>query len=259
MPRLAGLALLAISSCAPGIAVAQSAPLSPFELAQSIDSGSPIDWNATWKKLGRTDEPPPSLVHCGDPQFWSCSTELITVPSPSQIIMLVQPEYGGDDSCLRFMKQGDGWKFTGYHEAYLKYYPRRHEMLRFAGKPFLEISVQGASGSGLASETAEWFDLTLPGFEPAFSFPVQGHNNLLPSAIGWQVQGDAMQERDSAVEAIHLFLTVRFDFDGEDLSGANFSGIYERSPGKRSSRSSAPTCATNRLLPCRYRPRISRT
>jgi len=105
-------------------------------------------------------------------------------------------------------------------------------MLRFAGKPFLEISVQGASGSGLASETAEWFDLTLPGFEPAFSFPVQGHNNLLPSAIGWQVQGDAMQERDSAVEAIHLFLTVRFDFDGEDLSGANFSGIYERSPGE---------------------------
>ena len=147
--------------------------MSPFELAQSVDSGALIDWKAVWKTLGRT-ELPPLLPHCGDPQYSPCSTELISVPNPAQVILLLQTDMPSEDFYLRFTKQGQDWKFTGYYIAHLKYYPRRHEMLRFANKPFLEISVQGERGTGIASELAEWFDLTLPTFDPVFSFPVQG-------------------------------------------------------------------------------------
>jgi hypothetical protein len=115
------------------------------------------------------------------------------------------------------MKQNDGWKFAGYHEVPLKYYPRRHEMMRFADKPFLEISVQGASGTGVASEIAEWFDLTLPVFEPVFSFPVQGQRHMTDLDISRGVSGYASQHQVGSVETIHLGLSVRFSFDGNDL------------------------------------------
>src|ERR1035438_8600108 len=115
------------------------------------------------------------------------------------------------------MKQNAGWKFAGYHEVPLQYYPRRHEMMRFAGKPFLEISVQGASGTGVASEIAEWFDLTLPVFEPVFSFPVQGQRHMTDLDISRGVSGYAPQHQVGSVETIHLGLSVRFSFDGNDL------------------------------------------
>jgi hypothetical protein len=59
------LALFAIY--AQGVSTAQELPLSPDELAQSVDSGARIDWNSVWKRLERTDQPPVGL-HCGDPR-----------------------------------------------------------------------------------------------------------------------------------------------------------------------------------------------
>ncbi len=209
----------------------RSVPLSPFDLAQSIDSGSFIDWKLEWKRLAATGNAP-ALPPCGDPQYSPCSTELITVQNPSQIILLVQQTDSRADFFLRFMKKDAGWRFAGFYIAPLKYYPSRHGAMRFDDKPFLKISAQGESGTGLASEMEEWFDLTLPDFEPVFSFPVQGNRNLMDVDVSRVVHGFAWQDKASSVETIRLVLTVEFSFDGNNLGMMNFSGIYERATGK---------------------------
>lgn len=229
--RLVVPALFAVSIWAQDVPGAHGAPLSPFDLAQSIDSGTSIEWNLTWTRLGRSEAPPQLLPECGSPAYSPCSTELISVPNPSQVILLVQPDMPRADFYLRFIKKGTGWKFTGYQAAPLKYYPRRHEMMQFANKPFLRVSVQGESGTGLASEIEEWFDLTLPTFDPVFSFPVQGHRDMLPLDISREVRGYATENRTSGAEVIDLSLLVRFSFDGKTLGELNFLGVYERSPG----------------------------
>jgi hypothetical protein len=204
--------------------------LSPFDLAQSIDSGNFIDWKAVSTRIGATDNSP-VLPPCGDPQYSPCSTELITVQNPPQVILLVQQTDSREDLFLRFSKEDNGWRFAGYHIAPLKYYPSRHGMMRFDSKPFLKVSVQGESGTGLASEIEEWFDLTLPEFKPVFSFLVQGHRSLTDIDIAREVYGFASQDRGSTVETIRLGLLVRFSFDDNDLGELDFSGIYERSSG----------------------------
>jgi hypothetical protein len=136
------------------------------------------------------------------------------------------------DYYLRFLNQASTWKFAGYNEAFLRYYNRRHELMRFADKPFLKVSVQGASGTGIASEIEEWFDLTQPAFDPVFSFPVQGHVALMDRAIGRELNGFASRDRRSSGEAIGVLLNVRFTFEDNDLGETTFSGVYERPSGK---------------------------
>jgi hypothetical protein len=205
--------------------------LSPFELAESIDSGALIDWNTTWKRLGRTDAAP-EFPHCGDPRYSPCSTELISVPKPPQVILLLQNEWHSPDFYLRFMKLGDAWQFAGYYIAPLKYYPRRHEMIRPGGKPFLEVSVQGEGGTGLTSEIAEWFDLSLPSFDPVFSFPVRGSRSMELLKFNREVFGSASEDRTSGMDAIRLGLMVRFALGRNHLGELSFTGTYERLPGK---------------------------
>jgi hypothetical protein len=153
---------------------------------------------------------------------------VITVASPPQVLVLLTDGSPPTmDYYLRFSRQGGEWKFAGYYKAFLRYYNRRHELMRFGDKPFLKISVQGESGTGVASELEEWFDLTQPAFTPVFSFTVQGHAALLHRAIGRELTGFATRERRSSVEGIEVFLTVRFTFEGNDLGETRFSGIYE--------------------------------
>ena len=107
-------------------------------------------------------------------------------------------------------------------------------MLRFAGKPFLEISVQGISGTGVASEIAEWLDLTLPDFEPVFSYPLQGHHDVGALEIAREIHGNASQQKNSRVETINLDLRARFSFEQTiDLGEFPFTGYYERAPGEK--------------------------
>ncbi|HYA17074.1 MAG TPA: hypothetical protein VEF06_06390 [Bryobacteraceae bacterium] len=157
----------------------------------------------------------------------------MVVQHPAQAILLVQQADVRGDFFVRFIGQGDQWSFGGSYLAPLKYYPSRHGMMRVSEKPFMKVSEQGISGTGLASEIEEWFDLTLPDFEPVFSFPVQGHQYLVPSDIGRAITGFAMEDRRSPVETIIADLTVRFSFGGTDIGQMESTGIYERPPGER--------------------------
>jgi hypothetical protein len=230
MFRIAARLICVVSLWAEASFDAQQTSLSPSTLAEAIDSGQAIDWAATWKALGRT-EPPPPLPRCGDPNYSPCTTELISIPNPPQMILLLQTALPKIDYYLRFMGRGDSWHFAGYYAANLKYYPRGHGTLRFEGKPFLKISVQGEGGTGFASEMEEWFDLTLPSFKPVFEFPAQGDDDMLPGPrIDRAVYGSASEQTGTGRESIAFTLLVRFSFEGTALGEANFLGIYVRSP-----------------------------
>lgn len=225
MSRFLLLCLLA------GGAWAQNAPLSPFELAAAVEASAPVDWAGVWERM-KAGVPPKDLPHCGDPRYSACTTELITVLNPEQTILLVQSDARDADYYLRFLKDGAAWKFAGAHLARLQYYPRRHEMARLAGKPYLRISVQGEAGSTLSSEVEEWMDLSGPGFEPVLTFPARGHSAFLPGEIVREISAYAKQENNG--ENVLLDLTVRFSFAAHDLGEMNFAGVYARPEGKRS-------------------------
>ena len=85
----------------------------PYDIARFVDSHMGFDWNVLWKALGIG---PLLMQPCGDltgrgPQ---CSTELITVLNPDQVILLLQGTLTPADIYLRFFQERDGgWRFSG--------------------------------------------------------------------------------------------------------------------------------------------------
>jgi hypothetical protein len=175
MFRLITLGLFVISGYGQSVKQAHeelaNAARNPYELARYIDSHAGFEWAPLWKALRVTN--PPIMPKCEPKPFSSsCPVDLITVLKPSQVIVAVQswPE----DAYLRFLRDASGWRYAGSYEAFKKNFAGRHEVSRIAGKPFLRVSCQGASGSNWDSEYEQWLDLTQPDFEPVFGFTVQG-------------------------------------------------------------------------------------
>ncbi len=80
--------------------------------------------------------------NCGRSTEDPCSTAIITVLNPDQAVLIIQSaQLGGHDLYLRYLQDAkDGWRFNGERTAFMKEYPRRHEIIRLGGKPFLKIS-----------------------------------------------------------------------------------------------------------------------
>jgi hypothetical protein len=204
------------------------AATNPYDLARFIDSHLGFDWNVLWKALGTQGYliQPCGKLSDGKRQ---CSVELITVLDPDQEILLVQGDLTPADVYIRFLKQKNGaWKFSGVQGAQIHNHPRRHEVDRSSGTPFLRISSQGVRGSGIDSEIENWYDLTQPGFEPVFSFTSQGYKRWPEFGIGRKVSAYLSAQKNS----IDVMLAVEFnamDDDGEiPLGSANYSAVYTR-------------------------------
>lgn len=205
---------------------------SPYELSRYVDTHPKIDWNALWNALGVKDT---KLLGCGS-LIWRddpCSTETITVNNPDQVIVVLQPS-GGGDLYARFQKDPKGdWRLTRRVEAYVKNHSNRHEIFRFGDKPFLKISHQGISGSGVDSEVESWFDLALPSFEPVFGATVEGY--LIRYGIGPSSRVNTYVDPEivDGREEIRVTAFVQYSVMGEqDLGPATYTGVYERAPGK---------------------------
>jgi hypothetical protein len=206
---------------------------SPYDFSRYVDTHPKIDWNAMWHALGVQDT---KLLGCGslisrdDP----CSTETVTINNPDQVIVILQPE-GGGDLYARFQKDPNGdWRLTGRFEAYVKNHRDRHEIFRFGNKPFLKISHQGISGSGADSEVESWFDLTLPSFDPIFGITLEGHLQRYgigpSSSLSTLVSTDIVEGK----EEIQVVALVRYSvMEEQDLGFATYTGVYERAPGQR--------------------------
>ena len=231
MPGFALFAALAVSLSAQNVSPsAQNQDLfraarNPYDLARFIDSNISFDWGAMWKALGRE---PILLQPCGKLSGGQgqCSTELITVLDPDQIILLIQGAAAPFDVYLRFLEEKAGtWRVAGAREAVIRNHPRRHEVDRCGGKPFLRISSQGLRGSDVDSEIEEWFDLTQPGFEPVFSFPVNGHQHRLGFGISRNIFTYITCQKDE----IDIVLEVNFSGGEHVLGVGEYSATYRRS------------------------------
>lgn len=203
---------------------------SPYDLARFIESHARFALEPLWKALGIKES---SFVQpCLDPagQGLGCSTELIMVQSPDQAILIIEGDLPPFDVYLRF-KHGpnDTWRFAGEYSVYMKNHPRRHEMSRVWGVPFLRVSRQGGSGSGIDWEIEDWIDLTQPEFKPAFSFTVQGFESRYGFGISRNIQEGLIPTRTG----IDVSLLIEFDGPSVDLGHAEYTGVYVRSAGNR--------------------------
>lgn len=100
------------------------------------------------------------------------------------------------------------------------------------GKPFLRVSEQGYSGSGLSSEVEHWIDLSRPEFDPVFSFTPQGVEHRLGFGISRTVHAHAIADRD---ETIRVVVTLRYTGYAEsiELGRAELTATYQRLVGRR--------------------------
>jgi len=229
-PRLILLLALAFPLSAQSVSQDQElreAAKNPYDLARFIDSHLNFDWEPLWKALGSESlliQPCGKLSNGRE----GCSTELITVLDPDQVIVLIQGDATPADIYLRFMRGDAGtWRFAGAHPAFIHNHPRRHEVARFGGKPFLRVSGQGVSGSDEDSEVEDWFDLSQPGLTPVFSFPVQGNQRRLGFGIGRRV----FTYLNGSADRIDVTLEVQFMAFDHELGIAEFSAVYKRAPG----------------------------
>jgi len=96
----------------------------------------------------------------------------VTVLNPDQAILIIR---GGALSYtleyLRYLKDPkSGWRFAGENNAFQRNSPSHHKVTRIYNKPFLTISSDHFQ-NGVATQQVleDWFDLTMPDFEPVFS------------------------------------------------------------------------------------------
>jgi hypothetical protein len=206
---------------------------SPTELARYIESHKVFDWVALARALGI---PPPGQYdfRCGAAVVENpCSTQVVNVLNPDQAILIVQGELLSlRDVYLRYVRKPNGeWQFSGERTAFVKEYPRRHEVARLTGRPFLKIASDHSQiGFALMQEVEDWFDLTQPGFEPAFSFTPVGSYEPFAFAVGRAVSAQCVYRQVSGVETIDLILDVHFNGPGLDIP-ATYTGVYGRPAG----------------------------
>jgi hypothetical protein len=238
MIRLVSLALLAISLSAQGIPSGQDQELSraaknPYDLARYIDSHLGFDWGVMWRVLGAE---PVFIQPCGKLSDGKkrCSTELITVLDPDQIVLVIQGDATPADVYVRFLQEKTGtWRFAGTFEAFIHNHPRRHEVDRSTGQPFLRVSSQGLRGSDVDSEIEDWFDLTQPGFEPIFSFPVEGHQQPVGFGISRRIVGTINTKQDEIDVTLQVHFSATNSEHDLSLGVGWYSGAYTRAKGAK--------------------------
>jgi len=224
MFRLVAITVLSVTANAQENTPIAQAAKNPYALGRYIDSHTHVDWSALWAALRIAD--PPRTPECD--ATIPCEVEVITVPNPSQVILLIHSF--PDDIYLRFLESASGWAYGGHHSVLLKNVARRHETSKVNGKPMLRVSGQGASGSGVGSEVEHWLDLSRPDLKSVFGVTVAGHESRMGVGIGRHIQASALPEYTENV--IHVSLYVRFTLQVEDqeidVGSADITATYAR-------------------------------
>ncbi len=229
------LAVAAVAQNSPQAEIARAAK-SPYDLARYLETHTDFEWAPLWLALGAAN--PASIEPCvtvADKRA-RCSTEIVTLLSPDQAIVVVQGGLGLVELYLRFLQEpGGGWKFAGAYGASIKNCDPMHQVMRLGGRPFLKVAIQSPNfrGPSIVPEPNEkevWFDLTQRDFEPVFSFPTDADQDVNPDGITRHVSAVPHVE---GADAIDLMLTVDFDFFGVQLGSEEFMGRYERHAGEK--------------------------
>jgi hypothetical protein len=208
-----------------------TAAKSPYDLAQYVENHRDITWGSLWPTLGvKSDD----VLFGGCDHGRACSVELITVLGPRQTIVRVsQP--GLAEMYLRFLETGaTQWQFAGLFSPYVKYFEPRHELVKFGKKPFLLVTGQGYSGSGVSTELQSWMDLTGSDLKPVFRFTRKGYISMNGFDVSREVYANVISLETEPDERITIARGVRFIFEGSPkvLSLGMISGrsVYTRQP-----------------------------
>ena len=219
MRRLSWLLLmasvLAISAESEELAATAS---SPYDLATYVQAHHSFDWRPLWRALGIKDEsvflPPCEENLRGVPP---CSSELITISDPRQLIVLLEHWESSFQAFLCYKNVSPNrWRFSGAYAPNVKYFRPEHRILRFSAKPFLVITEQGISGSGVSSKVESWIDLTGEDFSPVLSFTSEGQYSAFPDGISRKVFAFVTSMAAQPAERIQLTMNVKFA--AEDVS-----------------------------------------
>lgn len=209
---------------------------SPETLAAYVTSHPTVDWKVVRKRLNHKED-----------QYWrapcgsdfpaeasACATQIEAVSNPDQEILTIS---GGPLSRaiehLRYLKgPGGGWRFAGEKNAVGHYSAGSHRLTQFGRKTFLVVS-SDHSQNGIATQQVleEWFDLTLPDFEPVFTFTPDGGQGRFGFGVGRGIKATPKLSDSDGVESIEVTLTITFDGVGLDLA-ATYTGVYQRAPGE---------------------------
>jgi len=210
-----------------------AAARSPYELARFVESHTDFDWAPLWKALGIEDADVFLLV-CEDTGngIVPCSAELITVVEPFQLILILRESHGFQ-VFLRYLRaDANGWHFAGAYAPRMKYFEPEHRLVRLRTKPFLTVTSQGFTGTGVSSKIENWIDLTGQNFKPVLQFTSEGHYS--PSnGIGRTVSGQLVSFEQDPVEAIRVARSIEFEAyeDGDEgtlIGGCSDEAVYTR-------------------------------
>ncbi len=203
---------------------------SPYDLARFVDSHQEFDVAALWKALGAK-----SLLAGPRCRF---TEELISVVNPFQVIVHlhdirrnfvmsifvigVRAERRNEHVAIRgaVCKRGQ------------RYYEPHQEVRHIGPKPYFLATEQGVSGSDWGSQIENWFDLTLPTFEPVLRLTKTYHYSGSPARIGYEAIAMLVGELVNAPdERINLTYQVTFQAYGW-LDVQELQVVYSRRGSK---------------------------
>lgn len=234
------LASLAFAQHAQSDDIAAAAK-SPALLAQFVQTHKVLDWEALRRALGTRE--PEYYSPCGKSDDDPCLTKLVSIRNPDQQILILRRGLAqGHIVYLRYVHAANGdWRFAGERGAFERNgCSCGHAIARLFGKPFLKITSDRTQvGFALAQEVEDWFDLTQPGFEPAFSYSTYFNLQPFSLAVGRTAKAQVVPRVVNGVATIDLVLRTHFEGPGFDMA-VTFVGIFERPAGERASACAAP-------------------
>jgi hypothetical protein len=185
---------------------------SPYELAKYVQMHHSFNWPPLWQALGIKDEgvflPPCEEAFRGVPP---CFSEVIAITEPPQVIVLLEHRESSFQVFLRYENSGPNrWRVSGSFAPNVKYFRPEHRILRLGAKPFLVITEQGISGSGVSSKDECWIDLTAADFNPVMVFTADGEYHAFPDGISRKTFAHVTSMATRPLERIELTMSVEF-------------------------------------------------
>jgi hypothetical protein len=196
---------------------------SPYELSRYIASQPRFEWKPILKALHYTDGVD-FLPRCdweASDEGPSCTSELITVTDPFQIIVVVEDKQSSRfQAYLRYRRNAQGkWNFAGIYAPWVKYFRPEHRVLTYGAKTFLTVTRQGLAGTGMSGKIENWFDLTSSRFEPVLQFTSEGERNPAPVLLDCRVLGFVQQVEMQPVERVTVGMSIEFRAPGDGDDG----------------------------------------
>lgn len=199
---------------------------SPFALKRYVNTHEGFDWEPLWKSL-----PGPKggfLPLCGR---GDCVAETVVIAAPNQVFVMLESRGSALRAYLRYMPAPNAtWKCTGVYFPYAKYFDLSHR-LAFGGEtPFLMITSQGISGSGVSSKLENWFDLTRAEFQPVFGYVVEGHYSRTQPWLVRKVKGSAHFRAKGVIEVDHSLAITLESVDAPSILVTSLKHTYAYRP-----------------------------